>query len=369
MRPFGLRQVPGRCRARPRLRDPPEKIEGLPYASRSYDYEQYKHKAQLQIVDGIPCFAFTQIARRQDSAGGNGMNQNSDELASATVRRWQLTETLKQLREQAGYTIDQAVTELYGKHRRWSRPKLSRIENRQQGVKPRDVEQLLDLYRADPQTRAHLLDLAETVNERGWWLTYRRDLPEDFHPLFNLEIAATEMREFETLLIPGLLQTGDYARAVITGIEPDLGPSEVDRRVAARLARQQILSRATPPELHIILDESIISRPVGGPNVMRGQLRRLIEAAQSPNVTVQLLPIESGAHPGLGGPFTILSLPEPIPDIGYTEGIGGSIYMESVEGVRRCTLRFGSLTHRAMSPDESLELISSVVDGSTDREG
>ncbi|GAA4619690.1 helix-turn-helix transcriptional regulator [Actinoallomurus vinaceus] len=290
------------------------------------------------------------------------MSHHNDDLVSATVRRWQLTESLKQLREQAGLTIEQAVTELSQKHARWSRPKLSRIENRHQGVKPRDVEQLLDLYEADEKTRKQLLDLTQTANERGWWLTYRRDLPQDFHPLFSLEIAATEMREFETLLIPGLLQTGDYARAVITSLEPDLNSDEIDRRVAARLARQQILSKTTPPEFHVILEEAILERPVGSTKIMRGQLRRLVEAQESPSLTVQVLPKAAGASPGLGGPFTILSLPEPIPDIGYTEGIGGSIYVESVEGVRRCTLRFGSLIHRALSPSESVDLLASAAE-------
>jgi transcriptional regulator with XRE-family HTH domain len=170
------------------------------------------------------------------------MGQDSDRFVSATVRRWQLTVTLKRLREEKRLTIEQAVNELSAKYPRWSRPKLSRIESRRQGVKRRDIEQLLDPYEADATTRAQLLSLAEAANERGWWLTYRRDLPEDFHPLLSLEVAAIGMRQFETLLVPGLLQTADYARAVISGITPGLSSDEVDRRVAARLARQQILS-------------------------------------------------------------------------------------------------------------------------------
>jgi transcriptional regulator with XRE-family HTH domain len=290
------------------------------------------------------------------------MNQSSEDFVSATVRRWQLTETLKQLREQAGLTIEQAVNELSKKHGRWSRPKLSRIENRQQGVKPRDVEQLLDLYQADAKTRDHLLTLAETANERGWWLTYRRDLPEDFHPVFNLEIAATALMQFETLLVPGLLQTADYARAVISGITPGLSDDEIDRRVAARLARQQILSKDKPPEFHVILDEVALERPIGRAQTMRGQLRRLVDACVSSSTTIQVLPKTIGASPALGGPFLILSLPEPIPDIGYTEGIGGGVYLESVEDIRRCTLRFGTLIEQALSPSESVDVIASAAD-------
>jgi transcriptional regulator with XRE-family HTH domain len=290
------------------------------------------------------------------------MSQDSDGFVSATVRRWQLTVTLKQLREERGLTIEQAVNELSAKYPRWSRPKLSRIESRRQGVKPRDIEQLLDLYEADPTTRDQLLALAEAANERGWWLTYRRDLPEDFHPLLSLEIAAIGMRQFETLLVPGLLQTADYARAVIRGITPGLSGDEVDRRVAARLARQQILSGDRTPEFHIVLDEMILERPIDRPQTMRGQLRRLAEAAESPDVAIQVLPKDLGASPALGGAFLILSLPEPIPDIGYTEGIGGGVYLESVEDVRRCTLRFGTLIERALSPSESADMIAVAAD-------
>ncbi|GAB3959149.1 helix-turn-helix transcriptional regulator [Actinoallomurus acanthiterrae] len=290
------------------------------------------------------------------------MSPHDEDLVSATVRRWQLTESLKQLREQAGLTIEQAVTELSQKHARWSRPKLSRIENRHQGVKPRDVEQLLDLYGADEKTRKQLLDLTQTANERGWWQAYRRHLPHDFHTLSNLEIAATALRQFETMLIPGLLQTNDYARAVISAVTPDLSRDEADRRVAARLARQQILSKDAPPEFHVILDEGILERRVGHPKTMRGQLRHLIEVADSPNVTVQILAKHIGATPGLEGPFLLLSLPEPIPDIGYTEGAGGAVYLESVEDVRRCTLRFGMLIDQALSPSKSVDLIASAAD-------
>lgn len=290
------------------------------------------------------------------------MSQDSDGFVSATVRRWQLTETLKRLREEKGLTIEQVVGELSAKYPRWSRPKLSRIESRRQGIKPRDIEQLLDLYETDRATRDRLLALAESANERGWWLTYRRDLPEDFHPLLSLEVAATGMRQFETLLVPGLLQTADYARAVISGITPGLSSDEVDRRVAARLARQQILSRDRPPEFHVILDEVILDRPIGRPAVMRGQLRRLAEAAESPQLTIQVLPKSIGVTCGLEGPFLTLSLPEPIPDIGYAEGVGGGVYLESVEDVRRCTLRFGMLIDQALSPSKSIKMIASAAD-------
>ncbi|TDC75216.1 XRE family transcriptional regulator [Actinomadura sp. 7K507] len=285
------------------------------------------------------------------------------EAVSATVRRWQLTATLRQLREDAGLTIEQAIQRLSDGPGRWSKPKLSRIENRHQGVRSREVEQLLDLYGADAETRAEMLELAENASERGWWLTYRKDLPEDFHPLFNLEVAMVARRQFETMIVPGLVQTADYARSLIKGLHPELATSDVARRVAARLARQQILTRDEPPQLHLILDEAILERPVGSPQIMRAQLQRLIDVSESDHVIVQVLPRGIGATPGLGGPFSILSLPEPIPDIGYTEGIGGSIYLESTASVRACTLRFGILTKQALSPEDSFSRISAAERG------
>lgn len=207
------------------------------------------------------------------------------------------------------------------------------------------------------------MELAETAGERGWWLAYRRDLPEDFHPFLNIESTMIALRKFETMLVPGLLQTGDYARALINGIHPGLAATEVDRRVAARLARQQILTKENPPDIHVILDEAILERPVGTPQTMRTQLRRLVESSEGDNITMQVLPKTVGASPAMEGPFSIISLPEPIPDIGYTEGTGGAMYLETIDAVRRCTLRFGILTELALSPQESVDRITSAARG------
>ncbi len=291
------------------------------------------------------------------------MSQDRSGTVSSIVRRWQLAETLRRLREEAGLTLDQAAERLREGPGRWSRAKLSRFENRVQTPKPREVEQLLDVYGvADPKTRTLLLELAGTANERGWWLAYRRDLPQDFHPYLSMEVDAVAIRTFETMLIPGLLQTPDYTRALVNGINPGLPPDEVERRVAARMARQQILIREENPlQFHAILDQGILERLVGRPLVMRNQLRRLAEASESSNIIIQVLPKSAGAHPGMEGPFTILTLPEPVPDIGYTEGIGGSVYLERPDHVRVCTMRFAILTKMALSPEESVDLIVKVA--------
>ncbi|MDQ3578478.1 MAG: helix-turn-helix domain-containing protein [Actinomycetota bacterium] len=283
-------------------------------------------------------------------------------VVSATVRRWQLTETLRELREQARLTHDQVIAELRKGQGKWSRPKLSRIENREQGVKTREVEQLLDVYGvSDQAVRDWLIELAGTAHERGWVVDIRKNLPQHFHTFLNWEVALVERREFETLLVPGLLQTAEYARALVTGIHPDLTEDEVERRVSARITRQQILTRTAPPHFHVILDAGVLERPVGGSRVMRNQLRRLTESADAPNITIQVLPKSTGASPALEGPFSILSLPEPMPDVGYVDGPGRAVYIEDRDEVRTFTLRFGILTEQSLSQADSVKLITDAV--------
>ncbi|MGH3623823.1 MAG: helix-turn-helix domain-containing protein [Sciscionella sp.] len=291
------------------------------------------------------------------------MTQDNSHV-SATVRRWQLTETLRQLREQARLTHDQVVAELRKGQSKWSRPKLSRIENREQGVKLREVEQLLDVYEVTDQAlRDRLIELASTAHERGWVVDIRKNLPEDFHAFLNWEVALVASRLFEALLVPGLLQTAEYARALITGIHSGLAEDEIERRVAARITRQQILARTNPTQLHVILDAGVLERPVGAPLVMRNQLRRLVEAVDASNITIQVLPKSVGASPALEGPFSILTLPDPIPDVGYSEGPGRAVYIEDRDDVRAYTLRFGILTEQSLPQADSVKLITDAAKG------
>lgn len=289
---------------------------------------------------------------------------DSGEFVNATVRRWQLTETLRQLREQAGLTIEQAAERLREGNGKWSRSKLGRIETREQGVKLRDVEQLLDLYGViDPEWRAWLLDLAATAHERGYWRAIRKDLPEDFHDFLDVEAALVAMRQLATMVVPGLLQTADYSRALVVGANPGLSRDVVERRVLARMSRQQVLTRTNPLRLHVIIEEAILGRPVGTNIVMRNQLRRLAEVAASDHITVQILPSSAGASPALDGPFCVLTLPEPIPDFGYAECPGGAVYIEDREQVRECIVKWGILTERALTQAESAELIEDAAQG------
>ncbi|WP_018681479.1 helix-turn-helix domain-containing protein [Actinokineospora enzanensis] len=289
---------------------------------------------------------------------------NHDNIpANATVRRWQLAETLRRLREETGLTHDHVIAKLKATGQgKWSRPKLSRIENQEQGVRTKEVEQLLDIYKvSDQAVRGWLVELAGTANERGWIVDVRKNLPAYFHVFLHWEAALVERREFETLLVPGLLQTPQYARALISGIHPDLSEDEVGRRVSARTTRQQILIRSDPARLHVILDEGLLERPVGTPLVMRNQLRRLMEATEAPNITIQVLPKAAGASAALEGPFSVLTLPDPMPDVGYSEGPSRAVYVEERDEVRELTLRFGSLLQQSLSQADSVRRIAEAA--------
>jgi transcriptional regulator with XRE-family HTH domain len=293
------------------------------------------------------------------------MSQDGGDVVNATVRRWQLTETLRQLRERAGLTIEQAAEQLRATGTgKWSRSKLGRIETREQGVKIREVEQLLDLYQiTDASLRAWLLDLAATAHERGYWRAIRKDLPEDFHDFLNVEAALVGLRQFETMLIPGLLQTADFTRALINGMSPGLTAEVVERRVLARMARQQVLTKPNPVQYHVILEEAILERPVGTPVIMRNQLRRLMDEAAADHITLQVLPKAAGASPAMDGAFSLLTLPEPIPDFGYAESPSGAVYIENRDDVRTCILKWGVLTERAFPHADSTDLISEAAKG------
>lgn len=287
------------------------------------------------------------------------------EAGGSVVRRWQLAAALKVQREQAGVTQEQAIDRLATGQGRWSRSKLSRVENREHHVKPREVEQLLDAYGVtDPGTRIELVQLAGSSREQGWWDSFGKTFSDNLRTLLSLESGLVALRDFQNQLVHGLLQTSDYTRAIAMSINPGrFGPAELERRVAGRMARQQILSKDDPPQLHFILDETILQRLVGDRIVMHDQMRKLLRAAEKPNVTIQVLPRDVGGSPGLEGPFSLLSLPALMPDVGCTEGPAGTFYIEDRDRVRNLTLRFGILTQRALSREDSAELIAEAMKG------
>jgi transcriptional regulator with XRE-family HTH domain len=274
---------------------------------------------------------------------------------SPTVRRRRLASELRRLREAAGLTIDEVGDKL-----ECSASKISRIETGHVGVTPRDVRDMLELYPIDNDQREALVQLAREARKKGWWHAYNEVFTGSF---VGLESDASSLHAHQALLIPGLLQTEDYTRAVHKAIRPDQPDEEIERRVAARLARQKLLTDPQPPEYWVIMDEAVLHRVVGGPEIMRTQLHRLITAADLPHVTVQVVPFGAGAHAGMEGPFLILGFPEAAdPDVVYVENTTTGSYLEEPSDVHRYTLMFDHLRASALNTSETLRLVKETAD-------
>lgn len=271
-----------------------------------------------------------------------------------TIRQRRLWAELRRLRERAGWTGEEAAQRLG-----WSAAKLSRMENGKRGIKVADLQQVLAVYGVDDDRKEHLLQLARTAHERDWWDAQTENLPAEFGTYLSLEAEASSLRCFDAQLFSGLMQTADYARHVIRAALMNLySPAEVERRVELRLARQAILERPERPALWCVLDEAILHRVIGGPETMRAQYERVIELAELPNVTLQVLPFEVGAHPVTSGTFAILRFPSRFfDDVVYVEEMASGLYVESEKEVHRYSLAFDHVRAIALSPDESLALI------------
>jgi transcriptional regulator with XRE-family HTH domain len=278
---------------------------------------------------------------------------------SPTARGRRLRHELRRLREQAGLTHSEVARRL-----EWSPSKVSRIETGQSRVQTGDVRDLLEVYGVTDQAAVEaLVQLAREARRRGWWTRYTDVLGSGTY--VGLETEATGLRTYESVFIPGLLQTEDYARAVIRAGQTKPDPETLDRGLSARMARQEILTRPDPPEIWAVLDESVINRPVGGPEVMRAQLKHLIELSSRPNtsVTLQILPLRIGAHPGMDGPFVILAFDSPTdPPMVYLETATDGLYLDEPADVERYTLMFNHLVARALGPDESRTMIAGLAE-------
>jgi DNA-binding XRE family transcriptional regulator len=249
-----------------------------------------------------------------------------------TVRRMLVGSQLRRLRTEAGVSREQAATAI-----RASEWKIHRLENGQVGFKDRDVVDLLRFYGVtDPGEVAALAVLAREANEPGWWQQYGDVLPQWFRAYVDLESAATLIRTYEGQLVPGLLQTEDYMRAVIAGARLDDPKQEAEQRVQLRLGRQALLERADAPRLWAVVDEAALRRPVGGAKVMGAQLERLIEATRLPTVTLQVLPLDAGAHPAMVGAFSILRFADrELPDLVYLEHLSNAVYLDKRDEVEQ----------------------------------
>jgi transcriptional regulator with XRE-family HTH domain len=244
--------------------------------------------------------------------------------AGPTVQRLVLGGHLRRLREEAGMTTERAALSIRGSH-----SKISRMEHGRVGFKERDIADLLTLYGVGPgDEREALLNLARGANTPGWWQRYTDILPHWVEPYFGLEAAASAIREYELQFVPGLLQIEPYARAVIRlGNLPS--EDEVVRRAQARVSRQEILRRETPPKVWAVLDEGALRRVMGSRDIMKAQLLHLIEMCDHPAVTVQILPFSAGAHRAMGGPFTILRYTEPdLRDVVFIEQLTSALYLD-----------------------------------------
>lgn len=272
-----------------------------------------------------------------------------------TVRRRRLASELRRLRENADLTIDEV-----GEKLECSASKVSRIETGHVGVTPRDARDMLKLYGLNGDELEALVQLAREARKKGWWHAYNEVFTGAF---VGLEADAASLRAYQALLVPGLLQTERYTRTVIKAIRPDAGEDGIERRVAARVKRQRLLTEPNPPEYWAVIDEAVLHRSVGGAEVMAEQLRRLQEIAELPHVTIQLLPFSAGAHAGMEGPFLILGFPEQAdPDVVYVENTTSGVYLEQNEDVHRYQLMFDHLRAAALKPDDTIRAIGEVAD-------
>jgi transcriptional regulator with XRE-family HTH domain len=277
-----------------------------------------------------------------------------------TVRRRRLGTELRRLREAHSLKLEEVADKLG-----LAASTLSRIETGKAPTRTAYLSAMLDLYSVDDLgQRQILVDMAREGHRKGWWAAWDDVLPTGFDVYVGLEGEAASLRAYESQVVHGLLQTEAYAREVMTTVRRRQTPDQIERLVQLRMQRQEIIvpGRAGPIELWLILDEAVIRRVMGSPELMRAQLNHLADASQWPNVTLQVLPFCSGPHPCLNGPFAIIEFPERFdPDVVYTEGVAGQAYLERERDVRARAEAFDLLRAAALSPADSTDLISQLA--------
>ena len=275
-----------------------------------------------------------------------------------TVLRILLGSQLRILREVKGITREEA-----GYAIRASGSKISRMELGRVSFKERDVTDLLKLYGVDEDETATLVALAIQANSPGWWHKYGDVLPDWFQVYVGLEEAASLIRLYEVQFVPGLLQTADYARAVVRLGQPGAAPEEIERRISLRMGRQELLTKPGGPRLWAIVDEAALRRPIGGKEVMRAQLEQLILATEEPQVTLQVMPFRSGGHAAEAGAFTIMRFPEPdLPDVVYLEQLTSALYLDKRDDVEKYTEVMERLSVESESPERSVDILSGMLE-------
>lgn len=279
-----------------------------------------------------------------------------------SMRRRRLAAELRKLREGAGLSAADACRALG-----WNASRLSRIETRQSGVNRQDLRKMLEAYGVeDREYLDYLAGLAGKVNERGWWQKYSGTIVPEYGDLISLEEEARTIRNYEQELVPGLLQTPEYARAYLRAASPGATAREIERRVEVRTERQEILTRHDPPPplLNVVLSEAVLRRPVGGNEVMRGQIEHLLCPRDRANITVQVLPFSAGVHPGMTAPFAMLAFPDE-DDLGIVnvENATGALFLEEPSEIRTYNEIWNALQAAALSPEDSQAFLKSTSFG------
>jgi transcriptional regulator with XRE-family HTH domain len=274
--------------------------------------------------------------------------------------RRQLAAELRRLREATHRTVADVAGELG-----WSESKLSRIETANTGIRRDDLERLLGAYGVAAAERSKLVALAGQAGQarlRAWWETYADALPDVYETYIGVEAEARAISTYEAQVVPGLLQTDEYANAVTQGDGVVSDSEVINQRVLIRMARQAVLTRDPPPQLWAILDEAVLRRPIGGPDVMRRQLLRLVEMGERPTITIQVLPFSVGAHQALAGSFIVLEFATGTEQsLVYSEGLTGGVVRSKRSDVERYAKSFEALKAAAPAPEESLQFIDAVA--------
>ncbi|MCX4846862.1 helix-turn-helix transcriptional regulator [Streptomyces sp. NBC_00893] len=275
-----------------------------------------------------------------------------------TVRLRRLAAELRRLRAAADLTREDVA-----KATGINEATLYRVEKARARPQKRTLIALLDLYAANEAQRADLLAVQNGSNDQGWLRPYHSELPEEYTAYIGFESEARTIRNYESLFIPGLAQTESYARAVVRGVLPTASRREVEQRVQARVERQALLAKEDPPQLWAIVDEAAVRRLVGGREVMRAQARHLLQLTEEPNVTIQVIPFETGAHAGMTGNFVHMDFPDPAdPELVYVDTPAGDLFLESEAEMRRYKSMFEHLQAVALGPNESAGLLARVAE-------
>ena len=283
---------------------------------------------------------------------GRGVTEVT-ERRSPVLRRRELGAMLRALRTEAGLTVEQVAESLL-----CSPSKVSRLETGHRGASARDIRDLSDLYQVDPAQREHLTELARESKAHGWWQPYGLQ----YETYVGLETEAASISDYESGVVPGLLQTPDYARVIHESGMPKPSPAVIEQQIEVRLVRQAALMREEPlpPRLEAIMDEAVLHRPVGGPKVMGAQIGRVMEVCELPNVIVRVLPFAVGAHPALDSTFILLEFEDPVPGVVYVEGLVGHLLLERAQDVQRYRQVFERLRTTSLDEQKSLDLMSSM---------